>query len=224
MDPNFWHERWAQGQIGFHEPTANDLLVAHDARLGADGAKSAPGTVLVPLCGKSRDLAHLAELGHRVVGVELSPLAAEAFFAESGLTPLRSQRGPFEVFESHGVAILVGDVFALDEARDLLPPIDAIYDRAALVALPPEMQARYAPLLASLLPPGGRMLLVAFDYDQTKLAGPPFSVPAARIEELYGATFAIERLDARDVSDQRPRFREVGADPVTESVYLLTRR
>src|SRR5258708_453545 len=144
MNPEFWLERWRAGRIGFHDAAPNPFAIANAARLG-----DPPRTIFVPLCGKSRDMAHLAALGHRVVGVELAEQAATAFFAESGLVPVRSRRGPFGVFAANGVEIYVGDVFAFD--RDVAGPVDAIYDRAALVALPPDDQPRYAALLTSLL-------------------------------------------------------------------------
>jgi thiopurine S-methyltransferase len=217
MDPEAWRARWREGTIGFHEAATNTFLTAHADRLGS------PGRVFVPLCGKSRDMAYLASLGHSVVGVDVSEIAAPAFFAESGLEPVRSRRGPFEAFSAGGVEILVGDVFLADRA--LLGPFDAIYDRAALVALTPGEQApRYAAHLASLLREGGRMLLVTFDYDQSKMEGPPFAVSPGRVRDLFGGTFEIEHLADRDVTDERPRFREAGADRVTESAWLLVRR
>ena len=211
MGPEDWLQRWREGKIGFHEAAPNGFLVAHAARLA--------GTVFLPLCGKSRDMAHLASLGHRIVGAELSGIAAEAFFSESSITPERSTRGGFEVLSAGGVSIFVGDVFAL--TSDLIGPIDTAYDRAALVAVAPDEQARYAAHLASLGP--RTILLVTFDYDQTKMEGPPFSVSDARARELFSRWYSCERLDARDVTDERPRFREAGIDRVTETLLLLQR-
>ncbi|MGZ3424172.1 MAG: thiopurine S-methyltransferase [Polyangiales bacterium] len=216
MQPSDWQARWREGKIGFHEAAPNPLLVEHVERLGS------PRRVFVPLCGKSRDMAFFASRGARVIGADVSELAAEQFFAESSLVPERSQVGPFEVHAAGGIEFFVGDVFALDAAR--VGEIDAIYDRAALVALTPTDQTRYASLLASLLPSGGKMLLVTFEYDQSKMGGPPFAVSDARVAELFAADFALEKLGERDVTDERPRFREAGIDRVSESAWLLSRK
>ena len=64
MEPAFWHERWALGQIGFHQERVHPALPAHeDVFLGAEGL-----SVLVPLCGKSLDLLWLLEQDLRVTG------------------------------------------------------------------------------------------------------------------------------------------------------------
>ena len=56
MDPDFWQQRWREGQIGFHQDAPTPLLLKHWASLDLPtGAK-----VFVPLAGKSRDMAWLA--------------------------------------------------------------------------------------------------------------------------------------------------------------------
>jgi thiopurine S-methyltransferase len=143
MEPGFWIERWAEGRIGFHEGRPNQYLERHAARL--DGARR----VLVPLCGKAVDLAYLASRGHEVVGVELVEDAVRAFFAEQDVTPAVQRRGGFVEYAAGGIAIFAGDVFAT--TRELLGPIDGFYDRAALIALPPALRARYVPHLRGLV-------------------------------------------------------------------------
>ena len=48
------------------------------------------------------------------------------------------------------IELLVGDFFALTAAD--LAGVAGVYDRAALVALPPKMREDYVRLLAELLP------------------------------------------------------------------------
>jgi len=193
MDPAFWQARWREGRIGFHEGRPNDLLVAHAQVLGP------PGRVLVPLCGKSEDLAFLASLGHEVVGVELAGEAVEAFFEEHGLAPSRAPRGALEAWTAGGVTILLGDFF--DVRREDVGAITAFYDRAAIVALPPEMRPRYAAHLLHLAgnAPG---LLIAFEYPQERMEGPPFSVEEAELRRLFPA---ISCLEERIVEGPRSR-------------------
>jgi len=189
MESDFWVQRWRDGQIGFHEGRPNALLEANLAEFGE--AK----TVLVPLCGKSEDLALLAGQGHEVIGVELVPEAARAFFVEHGITPQVTRSGEFEVFQAGRVRILAGDFFALTAGQ--LEPLEALYDRAAIVALPPALRQRYARHVRSLLQPGAIGLTITFVYPQERRAGPPFSVPEDELRALY------EGLDLQPL-DERP--------------------
>jgi thiopurine S-methyltransferase len=178
----FWQDRWATGQIGFHEGTPNAFLTHFWPGLDA-------GTrVLVPLCGKSADLAWLAARGHDVTGVELSEVAARAFFEERSLEPSLHRVGPFLRLGLPGLAILVGDIFDLRAAE--LPAWDAWYDRAALIALPAEQRPSYAALVRASAPGGG--LLVSLTRRDG--AGPPFSVEDAEVQNLHpGARLLLRR-------------------------------
>jgi Thiopurine S-methyltransferase (TPMT) len=103
---DFWQGRWRAGRIGFHEGKPNAKLVAFFGRLAPP-----PGArILVPLCGKAEDMAWLASQGLRVTGVELVGEAAEAFFAEHGLTPRDEVVGPFRRLSAGGVESYVGDI------------------------------------------------------------------------------------------------------------------
>ncbi len=177
MDPAFWKSRWAEGKIGFHEGAANSYLARHHDKLATYPR------VLVPMCGKSKDLAYLAAKGHDVIGVELVEDAVKAFFVEHGLNPAIANCGPFVQYTAPQITILAGDMFA--STRETIGPVDAIYDRAALVALPDDMRRRYVDLLRALATKSGRVLVVTFEYDQRKMQGPPFSVEEAELRALY---------------------------------------
>ncbi len=211
MDRDFWLTRWQNNQIGFHEGVANSLLVAHFADLGVPPG----GRVFVPLCGKSQDMCWLGAQGFKVVGAELSRLAVEQFFAEQGLTPVVSWSGQMERFEAEGVTLFVGDIFDLDQ--ETLGSVDAVYDRAALVALPAPLRERYAAHLVAVTA-AARQLLVTFEYDQTRQSGPPFSVAEPEVRALYGATHRLERAETREVPGGIR-----GACPARESVWLIKR-
>lgn len=217
MEPEFWHQRWQRGEIGFHLDCPNPHLLAHWPALALPtGAR-----VLVPLCGKSRDLVWLAARGHEVIGVELSPIAVDNFFREQHWRASTQARGAFVSHRAEGVEILCGDCFALKPS--LVGSLDAIYDRAALVALPPELRRRYADLLAQLLPTGGQMLLVTFDYPQEQMSGPPFAVGPDQVRDLYGEHFTIALLASVDILDTEPRFRQRGLEVLQEHVFHLHR-
>ena len=218
MDPAFWLERWGRGETGFHLPTVNPHLMRHWPALGL-----APATrVLVPLAGKSVDLVWLRERGHEVVAIELSPLAADAVFATLGVTPPRTRCGAFESLAAPGLRFLIGDFLAATPAD--VGPIDAVYDRAALVALPAHARQAYARVLTSLQVVGTRTLLIGFEYPQAELKGPPFAVDEEEVRKLFGATHAIDVLERVDILDEEPRFRARGISRLHERVYALRRR
>ncbi|MED5374009.1 MAG: thiopurine S-methyltransferase [Myxococcota bacterium] len=216
MQPEFWHERWQTQTIGFHQDKVHPDLECFSPR-GQDGRVC---RILVPLCGKSWDVPHLAASGHQVVGVELSPLAAKAMIQEHKLQVQESQRGPFQIFHNDSLELRVGNVFDLDASEDF----DAVWDRAALVALNPEQRVRYAALLTKLLRPGGQMLLNVFEYDQDKMSGPPHSVPLDEVKTHYAEHFEIEVLREDDILEQSPKFRERGLDRLLGRLIHLTRR
>lgn len=207
MDASFWHERWAQGRIAFHEGHANSYLARFADRL--DGA----ARVLVPLCGKTEDLAYLAGRGHQVVGLELVEDAVRAFFSEHGLAPEREERGPHVVYTAGAITLIAGD--ALTVPPDVLGAFDAIFDRAALVALPPDMRKRYVARLRELAPPGARVLLVAIEYTVER-DGPPFAVFSDEVRALYAGA-RVEELASGP--DPRPRDELPGA---IERCYAIT--
>ena len=187
MDPDEWFARWRDGRIGFHEGRPNDMLERHLARLGT------ARRVLVPLCGKAEDLAFLAAHGHQVIGVELVEDAVRAFFAEHDLTPEVSARGPFTAYTAGAITLLAGDIFAT--TPELLGPVDALYDRAALIALPPEVRPRYVAHLRGLLPAGARGLVISLEYPEDAMSGPPFSVREPEVRQLF-AGLDLELLEA----------------------------
>lgn len=215
MQPEFWHQRWQRGETGWHLAEINLHLQEHWPRLGVGAGER----VLVPLCGKSLDLLWLAGEGHPVVGVELSPIAVEALFRDNELTPEVVDDPPFRRYRFDEIEILCGDFFDLDAAH--LGNVAAVYDRASLIALPPELRPRYARHLEGLIRPLARTLLVTLDYDQVEMAGPPFAVQEAEVRSLYGARFDVHRLAELDVLAESPNFRSRGVTSLTEHVYAL---
>ena len=148
-DRDGWLIRWREGRIQFHVDTVNPILDRYVDRLLPEGF----GRVFVPLCGKSVDLGWLDEQGHEVVGVELAEKAVEALFKELGRNPTITTQGAFQSCRSDGLEVLVGDLFELD--AEVTGKFDAIWDRAALVALRPSDRDRYAPHLREFLRPNG---------------------------------------------------------------------
>ncbi|MBC3966072.1 thiopurine S-methyltransferase [Pseudomonas simiae] len=217
MEPEFWQERWARNQIGFHLPEVNPYLQRHWSQLAlVEGAR-----VLVPLCGKSLDLMWLASHGLRVMGVELSEQAVEAFFSEQNLVPRITRRDAFTVYQTDLIEVWCGDFFALD--AEALAGCTALYDRAALIALPPLMRAQYAEHLSRLLPSGCQGLLITLDYDQSQKAGPPFAVTDDEVKVLFDSDWTVKTLQEQDVLGESWKFVQEGVTRLDERVYWLAR-
>jgi thiopurine S-methyltransferase len=186
-----WLARWRDGRIGFHEGQPNALLAQQVARLA--GCRR----VLVPLCGKSEDLAFLAAHGHGVLGVELSEQAVRAFFEVHELIPAIAARGPFTEYCAGPYTLLTGDFFAT--TPELVGPVDALYDRAALIALPPDLRPRYVQQVRTLLPAGAPGIVITLEYEQERMAGPPFAVLEAELRALYAGA-AVELVAEQPAS------------------------
>lgn len=188
MEADYWHQKWTKNDIPFHNAEAHPLLVKHFGALGL----AAGSRVFVPLCGKTRDIAWLLSQGHRVAGAELSRLAVEQLFEELGVVPETAQAGAVEHFSAEGIDVFVGDIFGL--SGELLGAVDAVYDRAALVALPEPVRRRYSAHVAEITG-GARQLLICFEYDQTAQPGPPFAIPAEEVAAHYGESHGVSLLE-----------------------------
>lgn len=218
MDSIYWQKRWKRGEIGWHQDRINSHLAEHWPRLGlADGAQ-----VFVPLCGKARDLLWLAAQRYRVLGVEVSALAVDAFINENQLRAQRIQEGAFQRVVADEITLLIGDFFALEPEH--LEGVSAVYDRASLIALPPDRRRAYSNKLEGLLDSGTLSLLITVDYDQDRMNGPPFAVSDHEVRGLFATEFRIEHLADHDVLAEEPHWRQRGLDALTERVYLMTRR
>ncbi len=215
MDAEFWHERWREGRIRFHQGQPNGLMLKHWPQLVAQPA----GDVFVPLCGKSLDMTWLAQRGHHVIGVELSDIAVRDYFQEHGLTPDVRREGDFEVLSAGRVELWCGDYFAFPKER--LVNVVAAYDRASLFALPPELRRRYADTFMDLMPPTARTLLMTFAYDQSEMSGPPFAVHDNEVFDLYGNRLAVNLLETRDALAGAGDLQDRGLSALTVSVFAL---
>ena len=218
MKATFWQERWERAEIGFHKQAIDIHLQQYWKRLELQAAQR----VFVPLCGKSLDMLWLAGEGHPVIGVELSPLAVEAFFDENKLLPQRFQQGAFEVWEADEIRILNGNIFDLEPSH--VSDCAGVYERASLIALPPAMRESYVRHLDSILPSGIQVLLVTMEYDQVLRPGPPFAVSETEVRTLYEPAYEVEVLNIHDALPKESPFRKQGLTELHEKWYRLSRR
>ena len=217
MQPEFWHERWHNGQIGFHQTAVDANLERLWPRLGVATGRR----IFVPLCGKSLDVLWLREEGHPVVGVEISPAAVEAFCLENGMPARRRVDGRFDVYEVPGLTIYRGDYFELTPA--LLGDVEAVYDRAALISWMPELRDAYVEHMRALARRGVQMLLITLEYAQAEMSGPPFAVMGDEVDRLYSPHFGIREISRRDILPAEPRLRSKGVTKLFEVCYHLIR-
>ena len=212
MEASFWHNRWQTNQTGWHESTVNPLLIAHFPSLNAPPG----GRVFVPLCGKSLDLGWLLSRGYTVAGAELSELAVTQLFAELGMEPNISAIGKHKLFRGEKIKIFVGDLF--DLSREMLGPVDAVYDRAALVALPKATRVQYTAHLRTITA-FAPQLVIGYEYDQTIVPGPPFSVTSDELHRHYSDHYTLTPLARVEVPGGLK-----GKCPATEHVWRLDKR
>jgi len=209
MEASFWHQKWERGEIAFHQSEANPFLLAHFEKLNL--AKNS--RVFLPLCGKTRDIACLLAGGYRVVGAELSELAVNELFKELGLEPNISTAGKLTRYSAKDVDILAGDIF--DVSAELLGAISAIYDRAALVALPSAIRERYTSHLMNISGTAPQ-LLITYEYDQRLMDGPPFSVTENEVRRHYEAAYRLRPVESKNIADKLK-----GKVAATETAWLL---
>jgi thiopurine S-methyltransferase len=208
MDGNFWHRKWERNEIAFHESEANPLLVAHFSDLCLpEGSR-----VFLPLCGKTLDIHWLLSLSYRVVGSELSKIAVEQLFSELGIEPNITTIDQFSRYSAKDIDIFVGDIFNLSSG--VLGQIDAIYDRAALVAFPEPLRDRYTAQMIKITDRAPQ-LLISYEYDQRLLDGPPFSVGPEEVARQYQESHDPKLLASAEVKDGLK-----GKCAATESIWL----
>ena len=204
-----WLGRWDQGRIGWHEAAGNEGLKS----FWPDIAK--PGSVLVPLCGKTPDLLWLAQRGHDVVGVEVSEIAVEGFFDDHGLEYVRESSGSLSRYtaKNHSLTLFCGDYFDFHAEQ-----FDALYDRGALVALSADLRPRYVEHTRQLLKPDAMRLVVTLEYDQRIVNGPPFSVAADELTTYWDDLDRVSEKD--DIENCPPKFRKAGLTAIAEVFWL----
>jgi len=209
MEAEFWHQKWEKNDIGFHREEANPLLVEHfDALKLSQGSR-----VFLPLCGKTRDIAWLLSQGYRVVGAELSALAVTQLFDDLGIKPDIADAGALTHYRAKALDLFLGDIFDLEPEQ--LGTIDAIYDRAALVALPEALRLHYSEHLTRITD-SAPQLLITYEYDQTVIDGPPFSVSNEEVIQHYGSEYTPMLLHSEEVPGGMK-----GKCPAKEHLWLL---
>lgn len=219
MEHEFWHTRWAKGEIGFHEGSVNKYLHDHWPEFTGDRTDA----VLVPLCGKAHDMWWLHDRGHPIIGVELSEVACKDFFEEAGEKAQVQPGKPFIRFRHDDLELWCGDFFQL--VPEDLRHIRQVYDRAALIALPPDMRRDYVRHLTTVTPDNLQILLITLDYDGNAMQGPPFNVSDEEVHRLYGEDYDIHHVLTNEMGRDSPFAKRKGLqNGATESIFYLKKR
>lgn len=210
MDKEFWINKWQKNELGFHKSEPNPLLIAHLKTLNLH----AGSRLFLPLCGKTNDINWLLNQGYKVVGIELAKQAIDELFNELHIQPTITQLKELKLYQAENIDIFLGDFFNLSQQQ--LQHIDAVYDRAALVALPNSTRKQYSQHLRTISK-SAKQLLISYEYDQNQIAGPPFAVTNAEIEQLYGSHYQIKLLYSEQVKGGMK-----GKCEASEKVWLLS--
>jgi len=211
-----WHSYWNANRLGFHEGRVNRYLESFLSLYDLN-----PGdTIFMPLCGKAVDILWLSQQGFKVIGIELSDIAVNAFFHESGLDYERESAGSLQRYYTDSITLFQGDYLQL-QAQDLMD-CKLVYDRAALVAIEAFNRQSYVNKMLDIIPRRTPILLVTLDYDQQVMSGPPYAVPVAEIEALFESTYQVEILHSAEQINERPRWRQLGLEHLLESALRLT--
>lgn len=213
-EQDWWHERWQQNQIGFHLPDVHPWLKKYGVEVGIDQAKR----VFVPLCGKTHDIGFFLSQGMEVVGNELNEMAVNSLFDQLTLTPIKTPWKSGSIYQAGSLTVYTGDFFQL--TKENVGPVDWVYDRAAIIALPETMRSAYAKQLMAITDKATQCL-ITLDYDQSEMDGPPFSVMSEEIKKHYADDFKVSVIHERDILEDEPRFKERGLSRLNQALYRL---
>jgi SAM-dependent methyltransferase len=177
LAPEFWSERFERQFTPWDQGGVPAALQRYVAR--ADR----PRRVLIPGCGTAHELHYFRQAGWDAIAIDFSPAAVAAARA---------------CYPEHAERIVEADFFRYQPPW----PVDLIYERAFLCALPPSMRVEVARRWAELLAPGG--LLAGLFFLGETLKGPPFGIDAAALDRLLDSAFA--KVEEEPVNDSIPIF------------------
>lgn len=217
MDSIFWLNKWQSNDIAFNQMQPNSFMQRYFSmlRLKPDSQ------ILVPLCGKSIDMIWLSDMGFQVLGIELSETACESFFKENDIPVTKTNQQGFTKFTSENITLLAGDIFSFDQS--IIGKVDAVYDRAALIALPLDLRKQYVEHISSLIKPDAPIFLITMSYDQDQMMGPPFSVDREEVNQLFKPRFSVELIKSKIIQDVPEHLSNKGLKETSEDIYKLVK-
>lgn len=212
-----WIQQWKDGETGWHSDAPNVKLIEFIDCLQLHKLE----TVFVPLCGKSQDMIYLLKRGYRVIGVEMSALAVNAFFKENKIPYTVQEAQDFTVYNAKNIRVFCGNYFDLNAGH--LDKVKAVYDRASLIALPEDLRVKYAQHLYSITQSDCKALLLTLNYPQSQISGPPFAVDEAAVNSLFKG-FECQQLQCFNDIENEPKYLHANVDFIEKATYLLRKK
>ena len=215
MATDFWLQKWVDNKIGFHQDQYNPFLVEYWKKYCPE-----VGAVFVPLCGKTKDMLFLREIGHQVYGVELSEIAVKDFFQDNNLSYKVEKRDDFIIYSGGGFCLFCGDLFKLKSSD--FKNVDYIYDRASLIALSKSQQGKYCAFIKQTFPQSS-LFLITLEFDNPKI-GPPFSTSQACVENYFADHFEVEKITELSIKSEEIRVHDGNVTKMKENVFFIKQK
>jgi thiopurine S-methyltransferase len=229
-----WNKRWSTGKIAFHKTEVHASLQKYCDEYLLDGIIGGGGRILVPLCGKTVDMAFLARKRpvSEVVGIEGIPKAIEDFVQEQPEFEIKEVDAinGFSKWKGESITLLLGDFFNVS-VEITGGTFDGVWDRGSLVAINPALREQYFDKIGELLSkPNGKYLIatVARPNNDTT-TGPPFSIDETEICRLLGDrpwVDSIQLLDTHSFLGLEPWYKVIHTyfrfGNMQEQIYIVT--
>jgi thiopurine S-methyltransferase len=216
MELSYWQSRWQKGNTGWHMDTVYPPLPHLWNQIGMNSDTR----VLVPLCGKSLDLLWLTDHCDTVTGVDISPKALQHVMQKHSESFIKDTSHGFTIYRSDSLVLWEGDFAKLPS--DQIPPQNLIYDKASIIALPPEKRQRHAEKMIELSSFNTQILIQIFEYDQNEMNGPPFSVEEQELKRLFGNQFKLKCLHEQSKLEELQKFKQRGlSSHLIEKIFHL---
>lgn len=217
MEISYWQSRWRKGKTGWHMDTVYPPLPTFWDDVNIESGSR----ILVPLCGKSLDLGWFVDHGHTVTGIDVSAKAIHHIMQQHPESFTKDSSHGFTVYRSESLVLWQGDYSKLP--TDEIPTQDLIYDKASIIALPPEKRLDHANKHIELCSTHTQILLQTFEYEQSEMHGPPFAVHEEELKKLFGNRFKLTCIHEQSKMEELQRFKQRGLSSyLTEKVFHLT--
>lgn len=234
LTAEYWAKRWSKGALTWHEPDGNELLTNNLKQVlneSFPNRKAEELKVLVPLCGKAKDMYTFYQMGCTVVGVEFSAQAIKEFFDENNFCQVNSKEKPFVTSIDNKIVLAQGDLFSFGKSLKHstyalpFPEYDIIWDRGSFEAFNIDKRQEYANFMSQFLSKDGIYLISVNDFDMAKYGGPPFSANRNDLEKVYGGKLDISMVGTRNAlamdAPDRQKWIDRGLSYLQSFLFLM---
>ncbi|WP_431877496.1 alpha/beta fold hydrolase [Amycolatopsis sacchari] len=191
-DPTGWFDRLYSAGVAGEVPMPWDRGSASPLLVDWARERTARGRAVVVGCGLGADAEYLAELGWATTAFDVSPTAIE----------VAAKRYPESTVDYR-----VADLLALP--AELVGAFDLVVENFTVQALPRTHRAAATAAVASLVAPGGTLLVIA-RRDEGEQAGPPWPLTREEVEAFAAGGLALVRVEELDLWRAEFRRASVG--------------